>query len=504
MIEAPIFHVNGDDPEAVTFAAKVAIEFRQRFHKPVVIDMFCYRRFGHNEGDEPGFTQPLMYKTIRRHRSTLELYAEKLIAEGTVTARRRSRRRRPSSARSSTRVRGRHFKLQAQQGGLARRPLVRASSRRARRRTSSVGRDRCRRGQAQADRRADHGRARGLPGPQDDRPLPRQPSQDDRDGEGLDWATGEALAFGSLLDEGRPGAPVRPGFGARHLLAAPFRADRPGDRGPLHPAEQHPRRAGRIIEVINSMLSEEAVLGFEYGYSLSEPNALTLWEGAVRRLRQRRPGGVRPVRLVGRAQVAAHVGPRVPAAARLRGPGAGAFLGPAGALPADVRRGQHAGGERHDAGQLLPHPAPAVEARHPQAADPDDAEVAAAPQARRLDPRPCWPRARLSTACCCDDAERLPDGPRLVADAKIRRVVLCSGKVYYDLFEEREKRGIDDVYLLRVEQLYPFPLKRAGRRAGPLPRRRRGVVPGGAQEHGLLDLRRRLSRMGAGPGQDGP
>ena len=85
MIEAPIFHANGDDPEAVVFAAKVATEFRQKFQQPVVIDMFCYRRFGHNEGDEPAFTQPLMYKAIRAHPSTLEIYAKKLIAEGVVT-----------------------------------------------------------------------------------------------------------------------------------------------------------------------------------------------------------------------------------------------------------------------------------------------------------------------------------------------------------------------------------------------------------------------------------
>jgi 2-oxoglutarate dehydrogenase E1 component len=81
MIEAPIFHVNGDDPEAVVFAAKVATEFRQRFHKPVVVDMFCYRRFGHNEGDEPAFTQPLMYKAVANHPTTLEIYSEKLIGE---------------------------------------------------------------------------------------------------------------------------------------------------------------------------------------------------------------------------------------------------------------------------------------------------------------------------------------------------------------------------------------------------------------------------------------
>src|SRR5688572_7404053 len=85
MIDAPIFHVNGDDPEAVVFAAKVAVEFRQKFHKPVVIDMFCYRRFGHNEGDEPAFTQPLMYREIGKHPTTLSIYADKLIAEGLVT-----------------------------------------------------------------------------------------------------------------------------------------------------------------------------------------------------------------------------------------------------------------------------------------------------------------------------------------------------------------------------------------------------------------------------------
>ncbi|TIU38672.1 MAG: 2-oxoglutarate dehydrogenase E1 component, partial [Mesorhizobium sp.] len=85
MIEAPIFHVNGDDPEAVVHAAKVATEFRMKFHKPVVVDMFCYRRFGHNEGDEPAFTQPIMYRNIRTHKTVVQIYADRLIAEGHVT-----------------------------------------------------------------------------------------------------------------------------------------------------------------------------------------------------------------------------------------------------------------------------------------------------------------------------------------------------------------------------------------------------------------------------------
>ena len=123
MIEAPIFHANGDDPEAVVFAAKVATEFRQRFHKPVVIDMFCYRRFGHNEGDEPAFTQPLMYKAIATHPTTLEIYGEKLVKEGVIDGR-RGRGREGALARPSRGgVRGRPG-LPAEQGRLARRRLV--------------------------------------------------------------------------------------------------------------------------------------------------------------------------------------------------------------------------------------------------------------------------------------------------------------------------------------------------------------------------------------------
>ena len=124
MIDAPIFHVNGDDPEAVVFAAKVAIEFRQKFHKPVVIDMFCYRRHGHNEGDEPAFTQPVMYKKIATHPVTLEIYAKRLIADG-VDDRGRGRKGQGRLARAPRcRARG-GLRLQAEQGRLARRQVGR-------------------------------------------------------------------------------------------------------------------------------------------------------------------------------------------------------------------------------------------------------------------------------------------------------------------------------------------------------------------------------------------
>ena len=213
-------------------------------------------------------------------------------------------------------------------------------------------------------------------------------------------------------------------------------------------------------EVLNSMLSEEAVLGFEYGYSTAEPNALTLWEaqfgdfanGAQVVFDQFISSGERKwLRMSGLVCLLPHgyegQGPEHSSARLER-------------YPADVRRRQHAGRQLHDAGELLPHPAPAAEARDPQAADPDDAEVAAAPQARGVaarrdgDRHHVPPPAVGRCAMCCQ-GEKI----KLVADDKIRRVVLCSGKVYYDLYEEREKRGIDDIYLLRVEQLYPFPTK---------------------------------------------
>ena len=198
----------------------------------------------------------------------------------------------------------------------------------------------------------------------------------------IDWATGEALAICSLLLDGHrvrlSGQDSERGtFSQRHSVLIDQETEQP-----LH-AVQSPVADGQArFEVINSMLSEEAVLGFEYGYLARRAERADDVGSAVRRLRQRRAGAVRPVHLVGRAQMAAHVGPRLPVAAWLRRPGARAFLRAARALPADVRRRQYAGRQLHHAGELFPHPAPPAQARLPQAADPDDAEVAAAPQTR--------------------------------------------------------------------------------------------------------------------------
>ena len=386
LVEAPIFHVNGDDPEAVVFCAKVAIEYRQKFHKPVVIDMFCYRRFGHNEGDEPSFTQPIMYRLIRSHPTTLQIYADKLIAEGLVTQ------------GEVDKMRGdwRH-RLEAEyEAGQAYAPN-KADWLDGRWMGFKASQD-----VVEDDRRGDTGydidrlkqigeRITAAPqGFEIHKTILR--FLDNRrnaiaSGEGVDWATAEALAFGALLDEGFPVRLSRPGQRARHLLAAPFGADRSADRGALHPLEPHSRRAGALRgHQLDAFGGGGARLRVRL-YARRAQRAHHLG-GAVRRLRQRRAGRVRPVRLVGRAQVAAHVGPRLHAAARLRRPGAGALLGPSRTLSAALRRRQHAGRQHHDAGEPLPCAEKAVEAAVPQAADPHDAEVDAAQQTRRVASRP--------------------------------------------------------------------------------------------------------------------
>ena len=180
LVEAPIFHVNGDDPEAVVFCAKVAIEYRQKFHKPVVIDMFCYRRFGHNEGDEPAFTQPMMYRLIRSHPTTLQIYAKKLIAEGIVTQGEVDKMRADWRQRLEAEFEaGQAYAankadwLDGRWAGFKAAQDVADDDRR--------GADRRRARAAQADRRAHHRDARRLQRPQDDPALSRQPPQGDRE-----------------------------------------------------------------------------------------------------------------------------------------------------------------------------------------------------------------------------------------------------------------------------------------------------------------------------------
>ncbi len=244
MIEAPIFHVNGDDPEAVVHAAKVAIEFRMKFHKPVVVDMFCYRRFGHNEGDEPAFTQPIMYRKIRTQKTTATIYGERLIAEGHISQAEFDKMRADWRAHLESEWEvGQTYKpnkadwLDGAWSGLR----------------AADNQDELRRGKTAVPVKTLKEIGKKLTEvPRDfevhktiGRFLETRRGMIDT-GEGIDWSTAEALAFGVNPARRQSGAALRPGFGARHLLAAPFGALRPARRDPLHSAEQSLRRAGRL------------------------------------------------------------------------------------------------------------------------------------------------------------------------------------------------------------------------------------------------------------------
>jgi 2-oxoglutarate dehydrogenase E1 component len=457
MIEAPIFHVNGDDPEAVVYVAKIAIEFRQKFHKPVVIDMFCYRRFGHNEGDEPGFTQPLMYKKIRGHESTLEIYSKKLVEQGVMTQGEIDKVQADWRARLDAEFEaGQSYKpnkadwLDGRWSGM--RPAGDTSDD-ARRGQTGVDLAKLKElGEKISSVPADFNVHKTIGRFLEGRRKMIETGQD------LDWAMGEALAFGTLVDEGNrvrlSGQDCERGtFSQRHSVLIDQETE--ARYVPLNNIREGQAR----YEVINSMLSEEAVLGFEYGYSLTEPNALTLWEaqfgdfanGAQVLFDQFISSGERKwLRMSGLVCLLPHgyegQGPEHSSARLER------FLQmcaednmqiancttPANYFHALRRQ------LKRDIRKPLILMTPKSLLRHKRAVSRLD-ELASGTSFHRL----LW-----------DDAEQGRDEKtKLVKDDKIRRVVLCTGKVYYDLYEEREKRGIDDVYLLRVEQLYPFPLK---------------------------------------------
>ena len=456
MIEALIFHVNGDDPEAVVFAAKVATEYRQKFAKPVVIDMFCYRRFGHNEGDEPSFTQPLMYKKIRSHKSTLEIYSAKLVGEGVVSEAEVDKMKADWRARLEAEYEaGTGYKPNKADWLDGRWSGLKAA------------------GEVDDPRRGDTGVAldtlrdigKKITTAPDGFAVHKtvQRFLDNRakaieTGEGIDWATGEALAFCSLLKEGHPvrlsGQDCERGtFSQRHSVLFDQNTEE------RHTSFNHLGKEQARYEVLNSSLSEEAVLGFEYGYSTAEPNALTLWEaqfgdfanGAQVVFDQFISSGERKwLRMSGLVCLLPHgyegQGPEHSSArlerflqmcaednmqvANLTTP-ANYFHALRRQLKREIRKPL-----------ILMTPKSLL--RHKRAVSRLD-EMAPLTSFHRL----LW-----------DDAQALPgEKIKLVADNKIRRVVMCTGKVYFDLYEDREKRGIDDIYLLRIEQLFPFPTK---------------------------------------------
>src|SRR5947208_6387442 len=456
MIEALILHVNGDDPEAVVFAAKVEIEFRQKFQKPVVIDMFCYRRHGHNEGDEPSFTQPLMYKAIRNHPPTSEIYAEKLVGENIVSMGEVEKMRADWRARLDVELEASAgYKPNSADWLDGRWAEIKAAR----------DFDDPRRGQTGAPLgvlKEIGERITTIPqGFHAHRTIQRFLENRRKaivSGHGIDWATAEALAFCALLREGRPvrlsGQDTERGtFSQRHsVLIDQETEDRYVPFNNLGEAQAQ-------FEVINSMLSEEAVLGFEYGYSLAEPNALTLWEaqfgdfanGAQVVFDQFISSGERKwLRMSALVCLLPHgyegQGPEHSSARLER------FLQMCAEDNMQVANCTTPANYFHILRRQLKR-----EIRKPLILMTPKSLLRHKRAVSRLDE--LGPDATFHRLLW-DDAQTSKDEKiKLVADDKIRRVVLCSGKVYFDLLEEREKRGLDDVYLLRVEQLYPFRTK---------------------------------------------
>ncbi|WP_293572763.1 2-oxoglutarate dehydrogenase E1 component [Phaeobacter sp.] len=451
VVEAPIFHVNGDDPEAVVHAAKVATEFRQKFHKDVVLDIFCYRRFGHNEGDEPMFTNPLMYKKIKGHKTTLSLYTERLVKDGLIPEGEIEDMKAAFQARLNAEFEaGKDFKPNKADWLDGRWSHLDKKDTDYQRGQTSI----------EPDTFAEVGKAlSSVPeGFATHKTISR--FLDTRakmmsTGEGIDWATGEALAFGSLLTEGYPvrlaGQDATRGtFSQRH--SGVVNQDTEERYYPLN----NIRKGQAQYEVIDSALSEYAVLGFEYGYSLAEPNALTLWEaqfgdfanGAQIMFDQFISSGESKwLRMSGLVCLLPHgfegQGPEHSSARLER------FLQMCGqdnwivancTTPANyfhiLRRQLHRTFRKP---LILVTPKSLL--RHKLAVS-KASEFTTGSSFHRV----LW-----------DDAQHGNSDTKLMADDKIKRVVLCSGKVYYDLLEERDARGIDDIYLMRIEQYYPFP-----------------------------------------------
>ncbi len=456
MIEAPIFHVNGDDPEAVVYAAKVATEYRQKFQKPVVIDMFCYRRHGHNEGDEPAFTQPLMYKAIRAHPTTLEIYSKKLIAEGVVTV------GEVDKMKADWRTR-----LDAEyEAGTGYKPNKAdwLDGQWAKFKFSDDVDDprRGHTGVAIGTLKQIGAKITAVPdGFHVHRTIQR--FLDNRrkaieTGEGIDWSTGEALAFCALLLDGHrvrlSGQDSERGtFSQRHSVLIDQESEA------RHTPFNHLAESQGRYEVLNSMLSEEAVLGYEYGYTLSEPNALTCWEaqfgdfanGAQVVFDQFISSGERKwLRMSGLVCLLPHgyegQGPEHSSAHLER------FLQGCAEDNMQVANCTTPANYFHILRRQLKR-----EIRKPLILMTPKSLLRHKRAVSRLDE--LGPDATFHRLLWDDAQTNKDEKIKLVADDKMRRVVLCTGKVYYDLLEEREHRGLDDIYLLRIEQLYPFPTK---------------------------------------------
>ncbi|MEM7122252.1 MAG: 2-oxoglutarate dehydrogenase E1 component [Pseudomonadota bacterium] len=446
MVAAPIFHVNGDDPEAVIHVARLAAEFRQEFGRDVVIDIFCYRRHGHNEGDEPAFTQPIMYRTIAQHPTTRQLYTERLISEGAMTAKQADQMIQDFNKQLEEDLEAsKSYKpnkvdwLEGAWSGM-----------------EVAERDGARRGNTavKKDELITVGKAISTPPDEfnTNRKLLRIMGQRQKmieTGEGIDWAMGEALAFGTLLYEG---ASVRLSgqdcgrgtFSQRHsVLIDQLTEDR------YIPLNHISDDQGRY-EVIDSMLSEAGILGFEYGYSLTDPKCLVLWEAQFGDFSNG-------------AQVIID---------QFLAAGESKWFRMSG-LVMLLPHGYEGQGPEHSS---------ARPERYLQLAAEDNMQIVNCTtpasyfhvlrrQMKRNFRKPLiifTPKSLLRHKLCVSSIDDFSGDTQFhrtlweLDDAKrgedMKRVIMCTGKVYYDLYEKRAELGLDDVTFVRLEQLAPFPI----------------------------------------------
>ncbi|MBB6365685.1 MULTISPECIES: 2-oxoglutarate dehydrogenase E1 component [Xanthomonas] len=439
MIGAPVFHVNGDDPDAVAFVANLAYDFRQQFNKDVVIDLVCYRRWGHNEADEPAATQPVMYQTIRKHKTTRELYAAQLESEGVLQA-----------GEAQALVDGYRNKLDSGE----------YTTELATRKPDEFAIDWSKYLSGKLSDKVDTTVKRKtldqlakiittIPGGVELHPRVAKIYEDrvkmaagELPG---DWGFAENLAYATLLGEGHKLRLVgqdagRGTFFHRHAILHDQKTD--SYYLPLRQLVENPEDA----TVIDSLLSEEAVMGFEYGYSTTDPNALCIWEAQFGDFANGAQVVIDQFIAAGEAKW-------------------GRISGLALFLP----HGYEGQGPEHSSARLerflqlcaLENMLVCVPTT------PAQAFHMIRRQMRMSTRKPLvvmTPKSLLRHKLAVSTLEELADGEfqHLIPDAKadpkkVKRVVACSGKVYYDLLEDQTKRGQDDVAILRVEQLYPFP-----------------------------------------------
>ena len=453
MVEAPILHVNADDPEAVVHCARVAIEFRQQFNRDVVIDMICYRRWGHNEGDEPSFTQPLMYQKIRQHPTTLNIYGEKLIKEGTITAEEFDKNKKEFKNLLDEQLKtAKEYKpkLEWFEGVWSR---FRPEKGKDKRGVTGVTADTIKK----IGKRITY-----IPEDFNAHPTIRKIFENKKkmfeNGTGFDWATAEQLAFATLLEEGYPvrlsGQDSGRGtFSQRHSVLRDQKNN--SYYTPLNNISMKQKR----FEVIDSLLSEFAVLGFEHGYALSEPTTLVVWEAQFGDF-------------ANGAQVV--IDQFIASGERKWSRASGLVM----LLP----HGYEGQGPEHSSArlerflQLCAHENIQVM----NCTTPANYFHALRRQIHRDFRKPLiimTPKSLLRNKRCTSNIEDfnkkntfhriLKDHAevggygliKLQEDKKIKKVVLCSGKIYFDLIEAREKIKNNKVLFIRIEQLYPFPVK---------------------------------------------